>query len=105
MDDIQNLWKLRVDFHEPSILSKVIWSSYILKPTSDLCNRVLKTSKTVTGIYKITNTLTKDVYIGQSVDIATRWKAHIKCGLGIDAPATNKLYVSMQTYCIWNFSF
>lgn len=105
MDDIQRLWGLRKDFHEPAVLSKLIWSSYIIKPASDLCNRVLKSSKPVIGIYKITNTCTGDNYIGQSVDIATRWKTHIKSGLGIDASSTNKLYQAMQEYCIWNFTF
>lgn len=104
-DDIQHLWGLRKNFNEPTILSKLIWSSYIIKPASDLCNRVLKTSKAITGIYKITNICTGDSYIGQSVDVATRWKTHIKSGLGIDASSTNKLYQAMQEYCIWNFTF
>ena len=104
-DDIQHLWGLRKNFNEPTILSKLIWSSYIIKPASDLCNRVLKTSKAIIGIYKITNICTGDSYIGQSVDVATRWKTHIKSGLGIDASSTNKLYQAMQEYCIWNFTF
>ena len=32
-------------------------------------------------------------------------KQHIKCGLGIEASATNKLYNSMQKDGVWNFSF
>ena len=75
-----------------------------MKPTSDLCNRVLG-STTICGIYKITNKQTGDIYIGQSVNIADRWKQHIKCGLGIDASATNKLYNNMQKYGVWNFTF
>ena len=34
-----------------------------------------------------------------------RWKEHAKCGLGIDAPAANKLYKAMQEDGIWNFSW
>ena len=60
-----------------------------MKPTTDLCNRVLG-SGSICGIYKITNKQTGDIYIGQSVNIADRWKQHVKCGLGIDASATNK---------------
>ena len=56
-------------------------------------------------IYKITNTKTEQAYIGQSVDIAARFKQHIKCGLGIDASSTNKLYNAMQNYGVWNFTF
>ena len=29
----------------------------------------------------------------------------MKCGLGIDTPAGNKLYKSMQEYGVWNFAF
>ena len=44
-------------------------------------------------------------YIGQSVDIATRWKDHAKCGLGIDTPQGNKLYAAMIEEGLWNFTF
>lgn len=102
--DIARIQKLKQNLYDPTIVSKVIWSAYILKPTSDLCNRVLG-SKTVCGIYKITNKATGEVYIGQSVNIAQRWKQHIKCGLGIDASSTNKLYNIMQNTGVWNFTF
>jgi hypothetical protein len=49
--------------------------------------------------------LSGEIYIGQSVNISDRFKQHVKCGLGIDAPATNKLYNNMQEYGVWNFSF
>ena len=102
--DIAKIQKWKQDLYDPTIVSKVIWSAYILKPTSDLCNRVLG-SKPVCGIYKITNKATGEVYIGQSVNIAQRWKQHIKCGLGIDASSTNKLYNIMQLTGVWNFTF
>ena len=102
--DISKLEDWKHSLTQPSIVSKIIWSSYIMKPTSELCNRVLGSS-IVCGIYKITNLLTKEVYVGQSVDIASRWKQHIKCGLGIVASSTNKLYNNMQEHGVWNFSF
>lgn len=104
ISDIQKLEEWKDQLYDPTIVSKIIWSSYIIKPTSDLCNRVLGSS-TVCGIYKITNLITKEVYIGQSVNISDRFKQHIKCGLGIDASATNKLYNNMQEYGVWNFTF
>lgn len=103
--DIEKLQEWKLKLHDPSIVSKVIWSTYILKPTNDLCKRVLGTSENVCGIYKITNHVTNEVYIGQSVNVADRWKNHIKCGLGIDASATNKLYNNMQHTGVWNFTF
>lgn len=102
--DISKIQKWKQNLYDPTTVSKVIWSAYILKPTSDLCNRVLG-SKTVCGIYKITNKATGEVYIGQSVNVAQRWKQHIKCGLGIDASSTNKLYNIMQRTGVWNFTF
>ena len=104
IDDIINLQEWKKELNDPSIVSKIIWSAFIMKPTTDLCNRVLG-SGSICGIYKITNKQTGDIYIGQSVNIADRWKQHIKCGLGIDASATNKLYNNMQKYGVWNFTF
>ena len=104
ISDIKKLEEWKDQLYDPTIVSKIIWSSYVIKPASDLCNRVLGSS-VVCGIYKITNLITKEVYIGQSVNISDRFKQHIKCGLGIDASATNKLYNNMQEYGVWNFTF
>ena len=104
ISDITKLEDWKSELQDPSIVSKIIWSSYIIKPTTDLCNRVVGSS-IVCGIYKITNQLTGEVYIGQSVNISDRFKQHIKCGLGIDASSTNKLYNNMQEYGVWNFTF
>ena len=54
---------------------------------------------------KITNIETDECYVGQAVDICSRWSEHAKCGLGIDTPAGNKLYQAMQQYNLWNFSW
>lgn len=102
--DIIQLQQWKKQLNEPSIVAKIIWSSYIMKPTSDMCNRILGSSN-VCGIYKITNKKTGDVYIGQSVNISDRFKQHIKCGLGIDASPSNKLYNNMQEFGVWNFTF
>lgn len=102
--DIVKLQQWKYNLYDPTIVAKIIWSSYILKPTSALCNRVIGSSQT-SGIYKITNRTTGEIYIGQSVNIADRFKQHIKCGLGIDASPTNKLYNNMQEWGIWNFKF
>lgn len=104
LEDIVKLNTLKIALHQPVILSKLIWTQYFQKQTTEMCNRILGTKK-ICGIYKITNLKTQQCYIGQSVDIAQRWKDHVKCGLGIDASATNKLYNAMQNDGIWNFSF
>lgn len=103
VEDSEKLLSFANTFRMPEVIYKVIWSSYIQKAASAMCTRVLGTEKK-TGIYKITNLKTNEVYIGQSVDISERWKTHIKRGLGIDSPQ-NKLYNNMRKYRVWNFSF
>ena len=104
LDDIEVLERIKPKLHQPRILSMLIWSTYYQKPMTSLCNNIL-TKDTVCGIYKITNQTNDMCYIGQSVDIAKRWKDHAKCGLGIDTPASNKLYKAMQEDGLHNFSW
>lgn len=44
-------------------------------------------------------------YIGQAKNIRERFREHLKCGLGIDTPAANKLYQAMLQESIDNFTF
>ena len=104
IEDIKKLNRIKQELHNPRVLSMLIWSTFFQKSMTDLCNNILGTN-TITGIYKITNQIDDMCYIGQSVDIATRWKNHAKCGLGIDTPADNKLYKAMLEEGIWNFSW
>lgn len=82
---------------------KIIWEGYYRNPTNDLITRVLG-NKNITGIYILTNTLNNYSYIGQAVNVSDRWKQHIKCGLGIDAP-NNILYQAMKKDGVENFKF
>ena len=104
LNDIETLEKVKSRLNKPRILSMLIWQTYYQKPMTQLCNDVLGTS-VVTGIYKITNQTTDQVYIGQARDMAARWKEHAKCGLDIDRPAGNKLYQAMMEDGIQNFSW
>ena len=103
-NDIKTLERVKEDLNNPRILSMLIWQNFFRDKMTELCNNVLGT-KTICGIYKITNQITKECYIGQSVDVAKRFKDHAKCGLDIDRPQGNKLYQSMLEYNLWNFSF
>ena len=102
--DVKMLQNLKSSFHKPVVLSKLIWTQYFQKQMTQLCDRVFG-KKPISGIYKITDLITEECYIGQSVNIQQRMKQHCKCGLGIEASATNKLYNSMQRDGVWNFSF
>lgn len=57
----------------------------------------------IIGVYKITNTITGDLYVGSSKDVKLRWMQHKR-------PSTwnrcrNPLYKDMKQYGIDNFSF
>lgn len=104
LSDIQTLEKVKNRLNKPRILSMLIWQTYYQKPMTQLCNDILGTT-VVTGIYKITNQTTNQVYIGQARDMAARWKEHAKCGLDIDRPAGNKLYQAMMEDGLSNFSW
>ena len=85
-------------------LNKVIWKVYYEKPYTDLIGRVVG-SKVKSGIYKITNQENQMCYVGQAVNIADRWKQHIKRGLGAETPTKNKLYPAMAEFGVENFTF
>ena len=102
--DIQKLENIKSTLNKPRVLSMLIWQTWFQKPLKTLAANILGVN-TVTGIYKITNIVTEECYIGQAADVASRWSEHAKCGLGIDTPANNKLYISMKEYGLWNFSW
>ena len=58
----------------------------------------------ISGIYKITNTITGDFYIGSSKDINRRWAEH-KCPSRWKQCKNNPMYLDMQKYGIENFVF
>lgn len=85
-------------------IAKVIWKVYYEKPLSDLLGRVIG-DKTITGIYRITNTITQMCYVGQAVDIGDRWRQHIKRALNAEPRTQNKLYPAMYEAGIENWTF
>ena len=105
--DIEEITKLRevtVLLRDSEPLNKVIWKVYYEKPYTDLIGRVVGTG-VHTGIYKITNIKSQKSYVGQAADIASRWKQHIKRGIGAEAPTRNKLYPAMLEHGVENFTF
>lgn len=104
LDEISELRKIISHFRNPEPVNKVIWKTYYEKPYTDLVGRVVG-SGVHCGIYKITNLQNNMCYVGQSTNIAERWKQHIKRGLGADTPTRNKLYPIMQAVGVENFSF
>lgn len=104
LNEIKKLQEIIPYLKDQEALNKVIWKVYYEKPTSDMIGRIIGNERK-TGIYKLTNTINQMCYVGQAVDIASRWKQHIKRGLGAEPPTRNKLYPAMAEYGIENFTF
>ena len=102
--DIKTLERVKRQLNKPRILSMLIWQTY-WQPIAKRQFPIIIKAKTATGIYKITNIITEQCYIGQALDIYKRWSQHAKCGLGIDTPPGNKLYKAIQEYGLENFTF
>ena len=58
----------------------------------------------ITGIYKITNTITGDFYIGSSNDVKRRWAAH-KWPSTWNKHPNNPMYIDMRKYGVDKFVF
>lgn len=103
--DIEFIDSIRNRLYHPETLGKFVWSNFYQKKVKSLCSRVLG-NDTVCGIYKITDLLTTEVYIGQAKNIASRWQSHIKCGCGATPTgAANALYAAMSRDGLENFTF
>lgn len=104
-EDIGLLLSIEKHLNNKEALYKLIWSTFYMKPTKDMLNRVIGTNKT-SGIYKITNQLNGKVYIGQSVDLHTRLTNHIKASLGITGNIAHQLvHDVMKENGLDNFTF
>lgn len=104
LEEIKKLKEVAQYLRNEEPLNKVIWKVYYENPTSELIGRVVG-SGVHTGIYKITDIESKRCYVGQSANIAERFKQHIKRGLGAEAPTKNKLYPAMASIGVENFTF
>lgn len=104
LEEIKRIKSIEPYLRKKEPLNKVVWKVYYEKPYTDLIGRVVGQGRK-TGIYKITNIENGMCYVGQAVDIADRWKQHIKRGIGADPPTQNKLYPAMLAIGVENFTF
>ena len=58
----------------------------------------------ISAVYRITNTITGDFYIGSSKDVKRRWVNH-KCPSSLKQHPNNQLYKDMQKYGVDKFVF
>ena len=58
----------------------------------------------IIGVYKITNTITGDFYVGSSKNVKLRWAEHKRQSAWNKQP-NNQMYLDMQKYGVDNFDF
>ena len=58
----------------------------------------------ISAVYKITNTITGDFYIGSSKDVKSRWSSH-KCPSRWNKYPNNQMYQDMKRYGTDKFAF
>lgn len=104
LEEIKRLREVEQYLRQKEPLNKVIYKCYYEKPLTSMIGRVLGNRK-ITGIYKITNLDNGMCYVGQSVDVADRWRQHVKRGIGAEPVTQNKLYPAMKSIGVENFMF
>lgn len=104
INEIKHLREVLPYLRDKTPLNKVIYKVYYEKPLSDMIGRVVGAGQH-TGIYKITNIDLQKCYVGQAVDIANRWRQHVKRGVGAEDWTRNKLYPAMYSLGVENFTF
>lgn len=102
--DIAVLDSIKLQLSKPRILSMLIWQTFY-QPIAKQKFSVILGSDKICGIYKIEDTVSGEVYIGQAVNCRKRWLDHCKAGIGIDTPQGNKLYNAMIRDGLYNFTF
>lgn len=101
-DDVEILRSVAPRLRHPEAINKVIWTGYYQKPLAELRKRV---GIEGSGVYKITRIKTGEIYIGQAVNVSTRWADHVKSALGVGTLASSQLHRAMQTDGCENFTF
>ena len=90
--------------HEKTKMNKLIYDNYISKPTLEMAKRVLS-GRDPSGIYKITNIHTGEIYVGQSTTVKTRWCNHVKAACGLDGVADSMFQRALKKYGVDSFTF
>ena len=104
-NDIDKLKSVAAQLSKPMVLFKLIWKEYYENGFNAMIGRVLGGDKDKSGIYKITNINNQMVYIGQAVNIGSRWRTHVKRGLGCEEQTNNRLYTALWEEGVENFTF
>ena len=103
-EDIQVLNDIRQRLNKTDLLNKLIYENYIARPTKEMVKRVLE-GKNPSGIYKVTNIKTNEIYIGKSTKISDRFQNHIKSACGLEGVAESQFQRALKKYGVDNFTW
>lgn len=104
LEDIEVLMSIRSRLSKPLFLDKAIYDNYIAKYVKEMCKRVLN-GENPTGIYKVTNIKTKEIYIGKSTTVADRWTNHVKGAANLEGIADSQFQRALKKYGVENFTW
>ena len=104
LGDIEILNSVRPRLQKFELFNKFLYSNYISKPTKEMVKRVLA-GRNPSGIYKVTNIDTKEIYIGKSVTVATRFENHIKSAYGLEGVADSQFQRALKKYGVDHFTW
>lgn len=103
-EDIEVLNNVRQKLNKTDLLNKLIYDNYIARPVKEMIKRVLE-GKNPSGIYKVTNIKTGEIYIGKSVKTADRFCNHVKSAYGLEGVAESQFQRALKKYGVNNFTW
>lgn len=104
LQDISILLDLKTKLHKTDFLNKIIYDTYVSKYVKEMSKRVLA-GRNPSGIYKVTNTQTKEVYIGKSTTVSDRWANHCKSAFGLEGVADSQFQRALKKYGVQSFTW
>lgn len=103
-EDIEILNSIRQRLNKTDLLDKLIYDNYIARPAKEMTKRVLE-GKNPSGIYKVTNIKTNEIYIGKSIKVADRVINHIKSACGLEGVAESQFQRALKKYGVDCFTW
>ena len=102
--DIDIINSIRPQIYKFETLNKLLYDNYVSKPAKEMVKRVLE-GRNPSGIYKITNIETQEIYIGKSTSVADRWINHVKSACGLDGVADSQFQRALKKYGVDSFTW
>lgn len=102
--DINLINSIRPQIIKFETLNKLLYDNYISRPAKEMIKRVLG-GRNPSGVYKVTNIETQEIYIGKSTSIGDRWINHIKSACGLEGVADSQFQRALRKYGVDLFTW